>query len=141
MKQRLWIVVLGGCALLSLLLTMACSKKESTEEQARQIGDAWEKLGDPKPQFNLEIHMANGDKVFKVLGPHAPNLTANEVNLLHRLWLRFSEQVGCDLHHHDVVHFALDELQKELAEGKEEEVLQRLRQHLANIQSRRVAHL
>ena len=84
-----------------------------------------------KPQFNLEIHMPNGDKVYKVLGPHAPNLTSNEVNLLHRLWLRFSESVGGkELHHHDVVHFALEEVQKELDEGRDEEVIARLRTHL-----------
>src|SRR5437773_849303 len=107
------------------------STKESNEEQARQIGEAWEKLGDPKPQFNLEIHMRNGDKVYKVLGPHAPNLTANEVNLLHRLWLRFSDAVApLEMHHHDVVHFALEEVQKEVEEGHEETVVNRLRAHL-----------
>jgi len=57
--------------------------------------------------------MPNGDKIYKVLGPHAPNLTANEVHLLHRLWLRFSEVLAREeLHHHDVVHFALEEVQR-----------------------------
>jgi len=66
-----------------------------------------------------------------VLGPHAPNLTANEVNLLHRLWLRFSESTApLELHHHDVVHFALEEVQKELEDGHEENILTRLRAHL-----------
>jgi hypothetical protein len=95
------------------------------------IGEAWEKLPDPKPQFNLEIHFPNGDKIYKVLGPHAPNLTANEVNLLHRLWLRFSEALAPqELHHHDVVHFALEEVKKELDEGQEDAVVARLRAHL-----------
>ena len=80
-----------AASLQSSTIVLGHSAKDTTEEQARQIGDAWEKLGDPKPQFNLEIHLPNGDKVYKVLGPHAPNLTANEVNLLHRLWLRFSD--------------------------------------------------
>ena len=90
---------------------------------------------DPKPQFNLEIHLKNGDKVYKVLGPHAPNLTANEVNLLHRLWLRFSEALApLELHHHDVVHFALEEVMKELDEGQEEALVARLKTHLeANV--------
>jgi len=101
------------------------------EEQARHIGDAWEKLPDPKPQFNLEIHLANGDKTYKVLGPHAPNLTGNEVNLLHRLWLRFSEAAApLELHHHDVVHFALEEVMKELDDGQEEALMARLKAHL-----------
>jgi amino acid transporter len=128
----LWDGILrAATALKSSTIVLGHSAKETTEEQARQIGDAWEQLGDQKPQFNLEIHLANGDKVYKVLGPHAPNLTGNEVNLLHRLWLRFSEMLAPqELHHHDVVHFALEEVQKELDEGQEEEVVKRLRAHL-----------
>jgi len=78
-----------------------------SEEQARQIGESWEKLPDPKPQFNLEVHLPNGDKVYKVLGPHAPNLTANEVNLLQPLWVRF-QRSGCSgrVASYDVVHFS-----------------------------------
>jgi amino acid transporter len=124
-------ILRAGTSLQSSTIVLGHSAKESSEEQARLIGDAWEKLGDPKPQFNLEIHLPNGDKVYKVLGPHAPNLTANEVNLLHRLWLRFSEGLAPqELHHHDVVHFALEEVQKELEEGQEDAVVNRLRVHL-----------
>jgi amino acid transporter len=135
----LWDGILrAATALKSSTIVLGHSAKETTEEQARQIGDGWEKLGDQKPQFNLEIHLANGDKVYKVLGPHAPNLTANEVNLLHRLWLRFSEVLAPqELHHHDVVHFALEEVQKELDEGHEDEVVTRLRAHLEANQSKR----
>ena len=128
----LWDGILRAAAALeSSTIVLGHSPKETTEEQALHIGEAWEKLGDPKPQFNLEIHLPNGDKVYKVLGPHAPNLTANEVNLLHRLWLRFSETVApLELHHHDVVHFALEEVQKELEEGQEDAVVNRLKAHL-----------
>ena len=129
----LWDGILrAGQSLQSSTIVVGSSGKWQSEEQARQIGEAWERLGDPKPQFNLEIHLPTGDKVFKVLGPHAPNLTANEVNLLHRLWLRFSDLVQPEeLHHHDVVHFALEELRNEIDAGKEAEVLNRLRAHLA----------
>jgi Amino acid permease len=135
----LWDGILrAATALKSSTIVLGHSAKETTEEQARQIGDAWEQLGDQKPQFNLEIHLANGDKVYKVLGPHAPNLTGNEVNLLHRLWLRFSEVLAPqELHHHDVVHFALEEVQKELDEGHEDEVVKRLRAHLDANQTKR----
>jgi hypothetical protein len=138
-SNDLWDGILrAGQSLQSSTIVVGSSGKWQSEEQARQIGEAWERLGDPKPQFNLEIHMPTGDKVFKVLGPHAPNLTANEVNLLHRLWLRFSDLVQPEeLHHHDVVHFSLEELQKELDEGKDEEVLNRLRAHLAANRSKR----
>jgi len=135
----LWDGILrAAAALQSSTIVIGRSAKDNTEEQARQIGEAWEKLPDPKPQFNLEIHLPNGDKIYKVLGPHAPNLTANEVNLLHRLWLRFSENLAREeLHHHDVVHFALEEVQKEIEEGHEDEVVTRLRNHLESNQSKR----
>jgi amino acid transporter len=128
----LWDGILrAATSLESSTIVLGHSPKESTEDQARHIGDSWEKLGDPKPQFNLEIHLQNGDKVYKVLGPHAPNLTANEVNLLHRLWLRFTETTApLELHHHDIVHFALEEVQKELEEGQEDAVVARLKAHV-----------
>jgi amino acid transporter len=131
-SNDIWDAILrAATSLQSSTIVVGHSPKEPTEEQARHLGDAWEKLGDPKPQFNLEIHMANGDKVYKVLGPHAPNLTANEVNLLHRLWLRFSESAApLELHHHDVVHFALEEVMKEVEDGQEEAVITRLKAHL-----------
>jgi len=131
-SNEIWDGILRAAASLqSSTIVIGHSPKETTEEQARHIGDAWEKLADPKPQFNLEIHRSNGDKVYKVLGPHAPNLTANEVNLLHRLWLRFSEVVApLEMHHHDVVHFALEEVQKEIEDGQEDAVVARLKAHL-----------
>lgn len=129
----LWDGILRAAASLqSSTIVVGTSARLNKEEQARQVGEAWERLGDQKPQFNLEIHLPTGDKIYKVLGPHAPNLTANEVNFLHRLWLRFSEIVAPEeLHHHDVVHFALEEVQKELDSGKEDELVQRLREHMA----------
>ncbi len=138
-SNDLWEGILrAGASLQSSTIVIGRSAKDNTEEQARQIGDAWEKLGDIKPQFNLEIHLPNGDKIYKVLGPHAPNLTANEVNLLHRMWLRFSDVLAPqELHHHDVVHFALEEVKKEIEEGQEDAVVKRLRAHLEGNQSKK----
>jgi amino acid transporter len=138
-SNDLWEGILrAGASLQSSTIVIGRSAKDNTEEQARQIGDAWEKLGDIKPQFNLEIHLPNGDKIYKVLGPHAPNLTANEVNLLHRLWLRFSDVLAPqELHHHDVVHFALEEVKKEIEDGQEDAVVKRLRAHLEGNQSKK----
>jgi amino acid transporter len=138
-SNDLWEGILrAGASLQSSTIVIGRSAKDNTEEQARQIGDAWEKLGDIKPQFNLEIHLPNGDKIYKVLGPHAPNLTANEVNLLHSLWLRFSDVLAPqELHHHDVVHFALQEVKKEIEDGEEDAVVKRLRDHLDGNKSKK----
>jgi hypothetical protein len=55
------------------------------------------------------------------------------------MWLKFSEKLpGEELHHHDIIHFALTELEREIAEGQGDDVLERLRQHLREIQARRL---
>jgi len=52
--------------------------------------------------------------------------------------LRFSDSVApLEMHHHDVVHFALEEVQKELEEGNEEKVVNRLRAHLETNQKKK----
>jgi hypothetical protein len=113
-------------------IVLGRSSKMTLPEQAREIGLAWEQLEDPRPQFNLEIFSPGGQREFFLLGPHAPNLTSNEVRLIHRLWLRLSDLVAPDeVHHHDVVHFALDEVLKELQEGKEADVVARLKEHVS----------
>jgi hypothetical protein len=110
----------------------------SPDAQARGAGRSWEGLPDPKPQVSFEVCTAPGQWQVSFLGPHAPHLTAKEVALLHRLWLQFSEQLGSEeVHHHDIVHFALNEIERQLAEGDSDEVLQRLKQHLEEIKNRR----
>jgi amino acid transporter len=115
----------------SSTIVLGRSAKWLVAEQARQIGLAWEALPTPRRAFNLEIFLPGGQREFFMLGPHAPHLTQNEVNLVHRMWLRFSDLVSPDeLHHHDVVHFALNEVEKELADGKESDVVERLKAHI-----------
>ncbi len=122
----------------SSTIVLGRSAKMTVAEQARDFGLAWENLPDPRPPFNLEIFMPGGQREFFLLGPHAPNLTMNEVNLVHQLWLRFGDRVAPEeLHHHDVVHFALNEVQQEIAEGKEQDVLDRLKNHLGQNKTRR----
>jgi len=135
----LWDGLLRGAqGLQAATIVLGHSSKWTLHEQARQIGLAWERLADPRPQFNLEIYERGGQREFFLLGPHAPHLTAGEINLVHQLWLRFSEQVAPDeLHHHDVVHFALNEVIQELDQGKEGDLVDRLKKHLEENKARR----
>jgi len=131
-------ILRAASSLQSSTIVLGHSSKWTTAEQARQIGLAWERLPDPRPQFNLEIFMPGGQREFFLLGPHAPHLTASEVSLVHRLWLQFSEQLAPEeVHHHDVVHFALNEVVQELDEGKGDEVLARLKKHIEENKARR----
>jgi amino acid transporter len=135
----LWDGILRAAVnLQSSTIVLGRSTKMGVAEQARQFGLAWEALPDPRPPFNLEIFTPVGEHEFFLLGPHAPNLTRNEVNLVHQLWLRFSDMVTPEeLHHHDVVHFALDEVKQEIAEGKEQDLARRLKEHLIRNKAQR----
>jgi hypothetical protein len=129
-------------SLRSSCIVLGLSPSRPVTDEARVAGLAWERLPNPKPQLTLEIYSPNGQEHVFYLGPHAPNLTPKEIELLHSIWLELSNEVApAELHHHDVVHFALDELQGEIRNKKREEVLAGLREHLQEIQDRRGPHL
>ncbi len=137
--SEIWDGILRSAqAMQSNTVVLGLSPKVPLSEEARLAGEAWERLDDPKPQLMLAIYAPTGREEAIYLGPHPPHLTPNEVDLLHRIWLRFSQELAPEeLHHHDVVHFALNELKAEMGSGKHDEVLERLRQHLNQIRSRR----
>ena len=141
--NEIWEGILRSAySLQSSTIVLAPSAKMPEAEEARYAGLAWEKLVEPKPRLTLEIFTPDGQEEIYYLGPHAPHLTPKEIDLLHSLWLRFSTDLAPEeVHHHDIVHFALNELRNELADGKDREVAERLKQHLIQIQPRRVPHL
>jgi hypothetical protein len=60
-----------------------------------------------------------------------------EVDLLHSIWLEVSAEVApLELHHHDVVHFALETLRDELSDGNRQEALRLIRQHVQRVRNR-----
>jgi amino acid transporter len=138
--NNLWEGILRAAAnLQSSTVVVGSSAKMSINEQAREIGRAWEVMAEPKPHVALEIITRAGQEQIFYLGPHAPRLTPKEIDLLHKLWLELSDDLpGIELHHHDIVHFALNELERELSQGQGDAVLERLRNHLKEIQDRRL---
>jgi hypothetical protein len=135
----LWEAILRTAANLeSSTIVVGSSAKMPITEQAREIGITWERMPEPRPRVTLEIFTPSGQEQIFYLGPHAPRLTPKEIDLLHKAWLQMSDKVpGQEVHHHDVVHFALDELEREFTEGKEDEVMRRFREHLSDIHDRR----
>src|SRR5712692_5086093 len=122
----------------SSAVVLGASPNRAVTEEARIAGLAWERLSHPKPQLTLDIHSSGGQEHIFYLGPHAPRLTPKEVDLLHGIWLELSSDVAPEeIHHHDVVHIALEELRQELSHSQREEVLNRVRQHLEQIKNRR----
>jgi hypothetical protein len=138
-----WDAILRAAqSLQSSIVVLGPSPTRLVTEEARIAGLAWERLPDPKPRLTLEIYFPSGQEHVFYLGPHVPRLTPKEIDLLHGIWLEVSSDVAPEeIHHHDVVHFALEELQHELSNTEREEVLRRLRQHLEEIKDRRVTNL
>jgi amino acid transporter len=134
-----WDAILRAAqGLQSSVVVLGASPNRPVPEEAWVAGQAWERLPDPKPQLTLEIYSPGGQENIFYLGPHAPRLTPKEIDLLHGIWLELSSDVAPEeIHHHDVVHFALEELKHELSDSQKQEVVRRLREHLQEIKSRR----
>ena len=134
-----WEAILRSAqGLQSAVVVLGASPTSPVTEEARLAGLAWERLSDPKPQLALEIVFSTGQEHVFYLGPHAPRLTPKEIDLLHGIWLELSSDVAPEeIHHHDVVHFALDELKEEMADGRHEAVVHRMREHLQGIKTKR----
>ncbi len=134
-----WDAILRSAqSLQSSVVVLGASPNRPLTEEARIAGLAWERLTDPKPQLTLAVYTPTGQEQVFYLGPHAPHLTPKEVDLLHGIWLELSNDVAPEeVHHHDVVHFALEELRGELSNSRRQEVVDRLREHLREIKDRR----
>jgi len=113
-------------------LVTGVSARMASEELARRIGLAWEKLPEPRHPFSLEVISPDRPSVYVNLGPHPPRLWPEDIDRLHDLWLRLTEQegFGAKLHHRDVVGLALRRLEAELDGANRGQVLQELREEL-----------
>jgi amino acid transporter/nucleotide-binding universal stress UspA family protein len=112
----------------SSTIVMGRSPRLSPAEQAKQFGNAWEKLPAPRPQMSLRIvDRETGKSDYFNLGPHPPRLWPEDVDLLHGLWLELSEKgLGHKLHHRDVIRYALRRLESELRSPGSGEVIDSL---------------
>lgn len=97
------------------------STRLTAEEQAFHLGQAWESLPEPKRQFNFYVIGADGEVKVFYIGPHAPALSPDNVQLVHRLWLNMRRDPSLqDLHHSDIITFALTRLAGQYAREKDE---------------------
>ncbi len=108
------------------------STSMTAEDQAFHLGQAWEALPEPKRQFNFYVIGANGETKVFYIGPHAPTLGPDDVQLVHRLWLNMRRDPSVqDLHHSDIITYALTRLAGQYAREKVE-ILRDLRNYRAS---------
>ncbi|HYO84437.1 MAG TPA: APC family permease [Bryobacteraceae bacterium] len=113
-------------------LVTGISEQMASEELARRIGLAWERLPEPRHPFSLEIISPDRPSTYVNLGPHPPRLWPEDVDRLHGIWLRLSaeERLGSKLHHRDVVGLALRRLEQDLGGDDRRQVLEDLDREL-----------
>ncbi|PYP85356.1 MAG: APC family permease [Blastocatellia bacterium AA13] len=113
----------------SVEVVAGLSAKASAQEQARQLGRAWERLAEkPRRQVRFSVMGPEHSESSFYLGAHAPALTEEDVQLIHRIWLEVSKvPARSRVHHRDVVRVALERLFRDL-HGKSDVMLDFYRQ-------------
>jgi amino acid transporter len=100
------------------------STKIPLQEQARELGRAWERLPEkPRRQVLFRVIEPGHQEHTVYLGAHAPTLTNEDLSLIHEIWLQVSNVPARQrVHHRDVVRVALERLKRDL-KGRAEVML------------------
>jgi hypothetical protein len=107
------------------------SSSMTAGEQSFHLGQAWEALPEPRRQFNFYVVDTSGDAKVYYIGPHAPKLSPDDVQLVHRLWVNMRRDPSMqELHHSDIITYALTNLAGQYAREKED-ILRDLRNYRA----------
>jgi hypothetical protein len=112
-------------------LVTGVSAKMPSEELARLIGLAWERLAEPRHPFSLEIISPGRPSTYVNLGPHPPRLWPEDLDRVHEMWLKLTGEFGAKLHHRDVVGVALRRLERDLESERSGEAVEDLRKELS----------
>jgi amino acid transporter len=122
-------IALTASQLRSAEVIAGSSSVMTPEHQAKLLGDAWERLPN-KTQERVRFRVISPDGEIRdfYLGAHAPELTDEEINFIHKLWLNVRSERGLeDVRHKQIVIAALVRLADELHQNRRQQVLEFLR--------------
>jgi hypothetical protein len=115
----------------SSVIVSGLSNKLTSDEQAKFTGDAWERLPEPRPEMVLKIVAPEGTTREYVLGPHTPRLRAEDMRVIHDVWLELTKDPEfSNLHHYHVISLAMRNLREELSDSRRAELIQKLKDEL-----------
>jgi amino acid transporter len=105
------------------------SSSISPEQQAKLLGEAWERLPNkPQRQIRFRVIGPNDEIQDFYLGAHAPDLSDEEIDFIHKLWLDVTHERGLDgVRHRQIVAAALVRLADELHGDRRQQALDFLR--------------
>jgi hypothetical protein len=122
-------IALTASQLRSSEVIAGSSSVMTPEHQAKLLGDAWERLPNKtQERVRFRVIGPDGEIIDFYLGAHAPDLTDEEINFIHKLWLNVKTERGLeDIRHKQIVIAALVRLADELHQDRRSEVLGFLR--------------
>ena len=107
------------------------SAKMSAASQAHQLGEAWDRVPhDASLATRLVVYAPDGRAARFSLGAHAPELSPEDVERIHRLWLSAVKTLGTDVHHRDIVTAALGAFEEQLDGRGRDAAVERLRRQM-----------
>jgi hypothetical protein len=121
-------IVQTANSLESSTIVAGLSTKMTAQQQGFNLGRAWEAMPEPKRQVIFQVIKPDLEVETFRLGPHLPDMKAEDVAEVHRMWLWATRDKGIDphkLHHCDIVTVALARLAEEMA-SKPDEILKSL---------------
>jgi amino acid transporter len=101
-------------------------------QQAHLLGEAWDRTpkdGDLATRF-VVLRKDGGVQRFP-LGAHVPDLSPEDIERIHKIWVEAVKAVGPGIHHRDIVAAALGSLENELGH-RNPEAISRLKRQMAD---------
>jgi amino acid transporter len=106
------------------------SARMTAADQAHYLGEAWDHTPhDASLTTNLVVYGVDGQARRFWMGAHAPELSAEDVERIHKLWLDAVQAVGPGIHHRDIVTAALGSLEDEMTATRDR-AISRLKPHV-----------
>jgi hypothetical protein len=122
-------IVLTAAQLHSSEIIAGHSSVMTPEQQAKLLGEAWERLPNKQEERIRFRVIGLGEEIRDFyLGAHAPELSNDEINFIHQLWLDVAREKGLEsIRHRQIVIAALVRLADELHQERRGQVLDFLR--------------
>ncbi len=121
-------IVQTANALGSSAIVAGLSSKMTAQEQAYNLGRAWEAMPEPKQQTLFQVVRPDMEVETFRIGPHTPAFRTEDVHLIHRIWLDITRIKGLEkVHHSDLVTMAITRFARDYTSDQRDQVLRELR--------------
>ena len=117
----------------SSLIVVGESEVMTPERQALLVGEAWDRTPhDLGLSTRFVVLCKNGSVKRFSLGAHTPDISAADIERIHKIWVDAVKAVGPEIHHRDVVTAALAALEDDLHSERRKDAIEHLRSQITH---------